>query len=115
MNISLKSNGSLRTNSDRLRIAQIAPLYEATPPKFYGGTERVVSHITEELVRRGHHVTLFAAGDSVTSGKLEPGHPLSLRAARKSDSGVSGVPFHLPMLSDAYSSASSRFDIIHTH
>ncbi len=53
-----------------MRIAQVAPLYEAVPPKFYGGTERVVSLLTEELVRRGHEVTLFASGDSVTSARL---------------------------------------------
>ncbi|MDF2600483.1 MAG: glycosyl transferase, partial [Methylobacterium brachiatum] len=53
-----------------MRIAQIAPLSEAVPPKFYGGTERVVSWITEELVRQGHDVTLFASGDSETSAKL---------------------------------------------
>jgi glycosyl transferase family 4 len=48
-----------------MRIAQVAPLYESVPPKYYGGTERVVSHLTEELVRQGHQVTLFASGDSV--------------------------------------------------
>ena len=53
-----------------MRIAQIAPLYERIPPKLYGGTERVVSYITEELVRRGHQVTLFASGDSQTGAKL---------------------------------------------
>jgi glycosyltransferase involved in cell wall biosynthesis len=53
-----------------MRIAQVAPLYEAVPPKLYGGTERVVSLLTEELVRRGHEVTLFASGDSVTSARL---------------------------------------------
>ena len=57
----------------RLRIAQIAPLYERIPPKLYGGTERTVSYITEELVRRGHDVTLFAAGDAQTSAKLRAG------------------------------------------
>ncbi|HEY7520049.1 MAG TPA: glycosyltransferase family 4 protein [Methylomirabilota bacterium] len=53
-----------------MRIAQVAPLYEAVPPKLYGGTERVVALLTEELVRRGHEVTLFASGDSVTSARL---------------------------------------------
>ena len=53
-----------------VRIAQIAPLSEPVPPKLYGGTERVVSHLTEELVRQGHHVTLFASGDSETSAEL---------------------------------------------
>lgn len=49
-----------------MRIAQVAPLFESVPPKYYGGTERVVSYLTEELVRQGHEVTLFASGDSVT-------------------------------------------------
>src|ERR671936_387746 len=56
----------------RLRIAQVAPLYERVPPVLYGGTERVVSYLTEELVRRGHDVTLFASGDSCTTATLVP-------------------------------------------
>ena len=56
----------------RMKIAQIAPLAESVPPKLYGGTERIVSYITEELVHQGHDVTLFASGDSVTSAKLVP-------------------------------------------
>ena len=55
-----------------MKIAQIAPLYEAVPPLYYGGTERVVSYLTEELVRQGHEVTLFASGDSVTSARFNP-------------------------------------------
>jgi glycosyltransferase involved in cell wall biosynthesis len=55
-----------------MRIAQIAPLHESVPPKLYGGTERVVSWLTEELVRRGHEVTLFASGDSQTQARLIP-------------------------------------------
>ena len=53
-----------------MRIAQVAPLYESVPPKYYGGTERVVSYLTEELVQQGHDVTLFASGDSITSAQL---------------------------------------------
>src|SRR5213082_2485747 len=53
-----------------MRIAQVAPLYEPVPPRLYGGTERVVSYLTEELVRRGHDVTLFASGDSQTAARL---------------------------------------------
>ena len=53
-----------------MRIAQVAPLYESVPPKLYGGTERVVSYLTEELTRLGHDVTLFASGDSETSARL---------------------------------------------
>ena len=55
-----------------MRIAQVSPLWESVPPKLYGGTERIVSYLTEELVRLGHDVTLFASGDSVTSARLEP-------------------------------------------
>ena len=62
-----------------MRIAQIAPLTEAVPPKLYGGTERVISWLTEALVELGHDVTLFASGDSVTSAKLEAGWPRALR------------------------------------
>jgi len=62
-----------------MHIAQIAPLTEAIPPKLYGGTERVVSWLTEELIALGHEVTLFASGDSVTSARLEAGWPRALR------------------------------------
>src|ERR1700722_2771571 len=62
-----------------MRIAQIAPLFEAVPPKLYGGTERVVSALTEELVAMGHEVTLFASGDSVTAAKLDAPWPQALR------------------------------------
>src|SRR5688572_27100350 len=62
-----------------MKIAQIAPLAESVPPRLYGGTERVVSYLTEELVRLGHEVTLFASGDSQTAAILEPGSPCALR------------------------------------
>src|SRR5260221_5446525 len=62
-----------------MRIAQVAPLTEAIPPKLYGGTERVVSWLTEEMIQLGHDVTLFASGDSRTSGKLEAPSPPALR------------------------------------
>lgn len=94
-----------------LRIAQIAPLYERIPPKLYGGTERVVHYITEELVRRGHDVTLFAAGDAQTKAKLKPACPQALRLAGKQDL---GFPLQLPMLSDVYDNA-DQFDVIHNH
>ncbi|RME25815.1 MAG: glycosyltransferase family 4 protein, partial [Candidatus Zixiibacteriota bacterium] len=55
-----------------MRIAQVSPLYESVPPRLYGGTERVVAYLTEELVRLGHDVTLFASGDSETSAELVP-------------------------------------------
>jgi glycosyltransferase involved in cell wall biosynthesis len=94
-----------------LRIAQIAPLYESVPPKLYGGTERIVAYLVEELARRGHQVTLFAAGDSTVNVPLWAGVPKSLRL-----SGLDhlGAVFHLPMLSDVYEQA-ARFDIIHSH
>jgi glycosyltransferase involved in cell wall biosynthesis len=95
----------------RLRIAQIGPLYERIPPKLYGGTERIVSYITEELVRRGHDVTLFAAGDAVTSAKLHPACPQALRLAGKQDLGAF---LQFPMLSDVYENADD-FDVIHNH
>jgi glycosyltransferase involved in cell wall biosynthesis len=62
-----------------MRIAQVAPLYESVPPKYYGGTERVVSYLAEELVRQGHEVTLFASGDSETKARLMAACPRSLR------------------------------------
>lgn len=94
-----------------LRIAQIAPLYESVPPKLYGGTERIVAYLAEELVRRGHEVTLYAAGDSTVKVPLTAGVSRSLRLAGLDHFGPS---FHLPMLSDVYDHA-SRFDIIHSH
>ena len=62
-----------------MKIAQIAPLYESCPPQLYGGTERVVSYLTEELVRQGHEVTLFASGDSRTAAELCAPCPRALR------------------------------------
>ncbi|MBF6570576.1 MAG: glycosyltransferase family 4 protein [Candidatus Binataceae bacterium] len=95
-----------------MRIAQVAPLFERIPPRLYGGTERVVSYITEELVRRGHDVTLFASGDSQSAARLSPGCPQALRLAGKAELG--GF-LQLPMLSDVYEGARERFDIIHSH
>ena len=66
-----------------MRIAQVAPLAESVPPKLYGGTERVVSWLTEELVGLGHDVTLFASGDSRTSAKLVPAWPTALRLSKR--------------------------------
>jgi hypothetical protein len=102
---------SVRPSRNRLRIAQIAPLYERIPPKFYGGTERVVSYITEELVRRGHEGTLFASGDAVTKAKLIAGCPQALRLIGKQDIGAC---LQLPMICEAYENASS-FNVIHSH
>ncbi|QRE72895.1 glycosyltransferase family 4 protein [Methylobacterium aquaticum] len=93
-----------------MRIAQVAPLAEAVPPKFYGGTERVVSWLTEELVRQGHDVTLFASGDSETSAKLVACCPEGLRLAGIRDH----VASHLAMLYHLRRRA-DEFDIIHFH
>jgi hypothetical protein len=62
-----------------MKIAQISPLWESVPPRVYGGTERVISYITEELVRQGHNVTLFASGDSQTAAALRAACPHALR------------------------------------
>lgn len=93
-----------------MRIAQIAPLSEAVPPKFYGGTERVVSWITEELVRQGHDVTLFASGDSETSAKLAACTPEGLRLLGYRDHTAS----HLAMLHAVHKRA-HEFDVLHFH
>jgi glycosyltransferase involved in cell wall biosynthesis len=101
------------TTARSLRIAQLAPLYERIPPNLYGGTERVVSHLTEELVRRGHEVTLFASGDSITTARLVAGFPRSLRLSGLASAAI-GPALHLPMLSGLYGNA-DHFDIIHSH
>ena len=62
-----------------MKIAQIAPLMESVPPRLYGGSERIASYLTDELVRAGHDVTLFASGDSVSSARLVPCVPMALR------------------------------------
>lgn len=93
-----------------MRIAQVAPLAEAVPPKLYGGTERVVSWLTEELVAQGNDVTLFASGDSKTSAKLVPCAPEGLRLRGISDFTAS----HLVML-DQVRRRAGEFDIIHLH
>lgn len=94
-----------------MRIAQIAPLTEAIPPKLYGGTERVVSWLTEELVALGHDVTLFASGDSVTSARLEPMWP---RALRLDASVRDPVALHMLMLELVHQRA-KEFDLLHFH
>jgi glycosyltransferase involved in cell wall biosynthesis len=107
------TNGDIRIlNNRRLRIAQIAPLYESVPPKLYGGTERVVSYITEELVHRGHEVTLFASGDSDTRANLVPGCRHALRLEGKPELGSS---LQLAVLSEVFESARDNFDIVHGH
>ncbi|MGE5570814.1 MAG: glycosyltransferase family 4 protein [Rhodospirillales bacterium] len=93
-----------------MRIAQIAPLYESVPPRLYGGTERVVSYLTEELVRQGHEVTLFASGDSVTSARLIPCCSRALRLSKCQDP----FAFHVLMLERVFQNG-RHFDIHHFH
>jgi glycosyltransferase involved in cell wall biosynthesis len=94
-----------------MRIAQVAPLYESVPPKLYGGTERVVYGLTEELVRRGHDVVLFASGDSQTSAKLEPCAPQGLRL----DPDVRDHVAYTIRELGRVSRMSDAFDVIHSH
>ncbi len=93
-----------------MKIAQIAPLVESVPPKLYGGTERVVSWLTEELVAQGHDVTLFASGDSQTSAKLEAIVPRALRL----DGIHNSTPYNLIAL-DQVARRLGEFDVIHFH
>ncbi len=93
-----------------MKIAQVAPLYESVPPHGYGGTERVVSYLTEELVREGHDVTLFASGDSKTAARLVPCAPRSLRIGKAVDS----LAHHILMLEHVFQRA-DEFDLIHFH
>lgn len=93
-----------------MRIAQVAPLIESVPPKLYGGTERVVSNLVEELVRQGHEVTLFASGDSRTSATLVPASPRALRLSGSHDM----VAPHVVMLEEVLKRA-DEFDVVHFH
>ncbi len=95
-----------------MRIAQVSPLYESVPPRLYGGTERVVSYLTEELVRQGHDVTLFASGDSLTSARLRPVCDKSLRLT--GGAAIGGLAHHLLLLEKVLQAADD-FDIIHFH
>ncbi|MGD9978967.1 MAG: glycosyltransferase family 4 protein [Hyphomonadaceae bacterium] len=94
-----------------MRIAQIAPLAESCPPALYGGTERVVSYLTEELVEQGHDVTLFASGDSITAAELVPGCQVALRLC---DPPVESIPYYAILLEQVMRRARS-FDVIHFH
>jgi glycosyltransferase involved in cell wall biosynthesis len=93
-----------------MKIAQVSPLYESVPPRTYGGTERIVSYLTEELVAQGHEVTLFASGDSVTAAQLIAARKRALRL----DNVFDPLPHHYVMLEEVFERA-SRFDIIHFH
>ncbi len=94
-----------------MRIAQIAPLFEAVPPKLYGGTERVVSNLTEQLVTLGHEVTLFASGDSVTAATLAPVWP---QAIRLDPTVKDWIAAYMRMLELVYRRA-DEFDVLHFH
>ena len=101
---------SRKTATLSLRIAQIAPLIESVPPRHYGGTERVVSYLTEELVAQGHDVTLFASGDSMTRANLVP----CCRRALRQDAVQNPMTYHLLML-DKVRKMASQFDVLHFH
>src|SRR5205814_1246189 len=94
-----------------MRIAQIAPLAESVPPKLYGGTERVVHWLTEELVTQGHKVTLFASGDSRTSATIAPIIPRALRLSRPRQDPTAAFAALLADLSQR----AGEFDVIHAH
>lgn len=94
-----------------MKIAQVAPLYESVPPKYYGGTERVVSYLTEALVALGHEVTLYASGDSETAARLRP---LCHRALRLDKHSMDPVADHVLLTERVYQEA-DQFDIIHSH
>src|SRR5690348_5858816 len=95
-----------------MKIAQVAPLYEAVPPRFYGGTERVVAHLTDALVELGHEVTLFASADARTRARLAPVRDEAIRldpAPLKSD-----LAAHMSQLAEVRRRA-LEFDVIHFH
>ena len=94
-----------------MRIAQVAPLYESVPPRCYGGTERVVSYLTEELVKQGHEVSLFASGDSVTTARLVAPCRRSLRLDTQC---IDQLAHHILML-ELVLKETGRFDLIHWH
>src|SRR5690242_8318699 len=94
-----------------MKVAQVAPLYESVPPKLYGGTERVVSYLTEELVRQGHDVTLFAAADSQTNARLISPCAHGLRL---DDTCRDPMAYHMILVDQVFELA-HEFDVIHFH
>ena len=94
-----------------MKIAQVAPLIESVPPRLYGGTERIVSYLTEELVRLGHDVTLFASGDSITSAELAP---CCTRALRLDPTVRDIIPYFMLMI-DKVRERAEEFDLLHFH
>jgi glycosyltransferase involved in cell wall biosynthesis len=94
-----------------MKIAQIAPLMESVPPRLYGGTERIVGYLADELVTLGHEVTLFASGDSVSSANLVPCVPMALRLDANV---IDPIPYYMLML-DRVNDHAEEFDILHFH
>src|SRR5665648_236380 len=95
----------------KMKIAQISPLMESVPPRLYGGTERIVSYLTEELVRMGHEVTLFASGDSTTAAEVVSCAPTALRLdPRVKDP----IPYYMLMM-DRVRRMADDFDVLHFH
>jgi glycosyltransferase involved in cell wall biosynthesis len=94
-----------------MKIAQVAPLIESVPPRLYGGTERIVSYLTEELVRLGHDVTLFASGDSITTAELAPCCTRALRL----DATVRDIVPHFMLMIDKVRERAKEFDVFHFH
>jgi glycosyltransferase involved in cell wall biosynthesis len=94
-----------------MRVAQVAPLYESVPPKYYGGTERIVSYLTEALVEKGHEVTLFASGDSDTRARLVPVCPTALRLEPNC---IDQLAHHFVLLERVMKHA-DEFDLVHFH
>jgi glycosyltransferase involved in cell wall biosynthesis len=101
----------LAKEKGNMRIAQVAPLIESVPPKHYGGTERIVSYLTEELVRSGHDVTLFGSGDSVTSARLIAP---TRRSLRKNERCKDPMARELILIDHVVEHA-REFDVIHFH
>src|SRR3984893_995750 len=94
-----------------MQIAQVAPLIESVPPRLYGGTERIVSYLTEGLVGLGHDVTLFASGDSITSAELVP---CCTRAPRLDPAVHDAIP-HFMVMIDKVRERAEEFDVLHFH
>jgi glycosyltransferase involved in cell wall biosynthesis len=94
-----------------MKIAQVAPLIESVPPRLYGGTERIVSYLTEELVRLGHDVTLFASGDSISSAELAPCCTRALRL----DATVRDIVPHFMLMIDNVRERAEEFDVLYFH
>ena len=103
-------HGVCRMKGLAVKIAQIAPLVESVPPRLYGGTERVVSWLTEELVAQGHDVTLFASGDSQTKARLVPMAPRALRL-----DGIHNCQSYNQAMLEAVAARADEFDVLHFH